>query len=214
MKLFKRWKKEPDTTVEDTSRMEIYSDAVIAIVVTLLILDLHTPELHDTSVAGVLHALRESLPGFAAFAFSFLTLSVFWVNHHHFYRELSRTSAALLWHNNFLLFWLALIPFTTSFISKYPMVPGVMMLYCFVLFMAAFAFMLMTRHALFTGCFLHTHVSHEDKMQGYRRTFFGVITYGLGTILAPFFPWISALAMVIVPIYYIAPRMIHDHDDH
>jgi len=214
MKFFNRHKEALPATVEDTSRMEAYSDAVIAIIVTLLILDLHVPELSDASLNGVLHALSENIPGFVAFAFSFLTLSVFWVNHHHFYRELSRTDAGLLWHNNFLLFCLALIPFTTSFISRYPMVPAVLIVYCFVLFMGALSFMLMVRHALYSGCFLHAEVSDTEKNQSYRRTYVGVVIYGLGTVLALFVPWASALAMIVVPVYYIAPRMLHDHDEH
>lgn len=213
MHLFKRTSAS-DSTVSDTTRMEIYSDAVIAIVITLLVLDLEVPHLTDTSIAGVLASLKASLPHLVAFAFSFLSLSVFWVNHHHFFHELSRTDGRLLWLNNGLLFWLALIPFTTSFLSSNPMVPGVLMVYCFVLFMGALSFLLLARHALFSGCFLHTDVSQEDRLASYRRNYFGVGLYGLGTILAPFLPILSAVAMVVVPLYYLSPRMLHDHEDH
>ncbi len=211
MKLFKR---TSDSTVSDTTRMEIYSDAVIAIIITLLVLELQVPHLTDTSLRGVMDALGTILPNLVGFAFSFLALSVFWVNHHHFFHELSRTDGRLLWYNNLLLFWLALIPFTTAFLAENTMVPGVLMVYCFVLFMAAFFFLLMTRYALFEGCLLHTHISDEDKKQHFRRNLFGVCLYGLGTALAPFIPLASAIAMVIVPMYYITPRLLHDHEDH
>lgn len=214
MKLFRHSHTASDSTVSDTTRMEIYSDAVIAIVITLLILDLEIPHITDTSLMGVLHSLRDITPHLIAFAFSFLTLSVFWVNHHHFFRELSRTDGSLLWYNNALLFWLALIPFTTAFLSTYPMVPGVLLVYNFVLFMAALTFLLMGRYALFSGCLLHTQISDGDKNSHFYHNLVGVVLYGAATLAAPFLPILSAIGMVIVPFYYIVPRMIHDHDDH
>ncbi len=211
MKLFSR---KNDSTVSDTTRMEIYSDAVIAIIITLLVLELHVPHLDDPSIEGVLHAIGSIGPNLIAFAFSFLTLSVFWVNHHHFFHELSRTDGRLLWYNNILLFWLALIPFTTAFLAQNPMIPGVLMVYNFVLFMAALFFLFMSRYALYSGCMLHAHVSDEQKKSGFRRNLIGVVLYGLATAIAPFIPLASALAMVIVPMYYITPRLLHEHDDH
>lgn len=211
MKLFKR---TSGSTVSDTTRMEIYSDAVIAIIITLLVLELHVPHLDDTSMEGVLRAVGSIGPNLIAFAFSFLTLSVFWVNHHHFFHELSRTDGRLLWYNNILLFWLALIPFTTAFLAQNPMVPGVLMVYNFVLFMAALFFLLMSRYALFSGCMLHADLSDDEKKHGFRRNLIGVVLYGLTTAIAPFLPLVSAVAMVVVPMYYIAPRLLHDHHDH
>src|SRR5689334_928439 len=124
------------TTVSSTSRLEAYSDGVIAIIVTILVLELHVPELHGTSVQDVLMALYDILPKLLSFAFSFLTVSVFWVNHHHFFHEIEKSDGRLLWYNNALLFWLALVPFTTAFLGEHPTVPGVLMVYCFVLTMS------------------------------------------------------------------------------
>lgn len=211
MKLFSR---KNGSTVSDTTRMEMYSDAVIAIIITLLVLELHVPHLDDPSIEGVLRAIGSIGPSLIAFAFSFLTLSVFWVNHHHFFHELSRTDSRLLWYNNILLFWLALIPFTTAFLAQNPMVPGVLMVYNFILFMAALFFMFMSRYALFSGCMLHAHLSDEEKKEGFRHNLIGVVLYGLATAIAPFLPFASAIAMVVVPMYYITPRLLHDHDDH
>lgn len=215
MKLFRRHDhSDTDSTVSDTSRMEIYSDAVIAIIITLLVLELHVPHLDDTSLPGVWHAIGTIAPSLIAFAFSFLTLSVFWVNHHHFFHELSRTDGRLLWINNILLFWLSLIPFTTAFLAQNPMVPGVLMVYCFVLFMAALSFLLMSKHALFSGCILHADLSDDERKHGFRRNLIGVVLYGIATVVAPVVPIASAIAMVIVPLYYITPRLLHDHEDH
>jgi uncharacterized membrane protein len=198
--------------VSDVSRIEIYSDAIIAITITLLILELEVPELHGGGGAEVWAALKDLLPHFASFAFSFLTISVFWVNHHHFYHELDHADWRFLWYNNFFLFWMCLVPFTTAFLGENPFNPWVAMVYCFVLFMGALAFMLFSRHALFVGNLVHDHIPHERRIAYYRRGWIGVVCYGLGTIFAPIVPLLSIGFMVFVPLFYIAPRLMHDHD--
>lgn len=94
-------------------RVEAFSDAVIAIIITLLVIELHVPHLEDFAGKHMFAVLRESglLLQLGCFAFSFFSLSVFWVNHHHFFHELERSDWRLIWHNNHLLLWLALIPF-------------------------------------------------------------------------------------------------------
>ncbi len=199
-------------TVGSTARIEAYTDAVIAIIITLLVLELHVPELQNHTVTGVLNSLRGILPQLASFAFSFLTISVFWVNHHHFFHEVERSDWQVLWYNNFLLFWLALIPFTTAFLGDNPMVPGVLMVYSFVLFMAAFAFMLLTRHIMCTPGLLDGHITDEQKAENYRHGWVGVVLYGIATVIAPIIPLLSVILIVILPIYYVVPRLMHDHE--
>lgn len=199
------------SVVRSTVRLEAYSDAVIAIIITLLVLELRVPELEDQTVVGVLHSLTTILPQLLSFAFSFLTLSVFWVNHHHFYHEVDRTDGRLMWYNNALLFWLALIPFTTAYLGEHPFVPGVIMLYCFVLFMAALMYTLMTRHAIFVAKLVHFQPTDEQKCQIFYRSLTGISCYGIATLIAPFVPIVSMVIMVFVPFYFIAPRLLHDH---
>lgn len=134
------------------------------------------------------------------------------MNHHHFFHEVERADWKVLWYNNFLLFWLALIPFTTAFLGDHPFVPGTLMLYSFVLCMAALAFMLMTRHIMKTPGLLDAHITKDQRMEHYKRGMVGVILYALATIIAPFFSLLSAILIVILPIYYIVPRLMHDHD--
>lgn len=199
------------STVSSTQRLEAYSDGVMAIIVTILVLELHVPELPDTSLQGVLTALGTIMPQLLSFAFSFLTVSVFWVNHHHFYHELDRADGRMLWINNALLFWLSLVPFTTAFIGDHSMVPGVIMLYCFVLFCAAFSFMMMSRHAM-NAKLLHDHIPLERQCRHYSRSKIGVAGYALATISAAFFTPLSVLLIIAIPVYFIAPRLMHDHD--
>ena len=198
--------------VGSTERIGIYTDAVLAIIITILVLELHVPELHDASLHGVLQALAGLLPKFASFAFSFLTLSVFWVNHHHFFHELHRADGRLLWYNNALLFWLALVPFTTAFLGEHPFVPGVLALYCFVLFMSALSFTLMERHAMFVGDLLDEHITTEQKHEHFHRSLIGIVVYGAATLLALVFTPAALVLIVFVPLFFIAPRLMHDHE--
>lgn len=200
--------------VASTTRIENFSDAVIAIIVTILVLDLKVPVLADTSFHGVLLGIESVLPHLISFAMSFLTVSVFWVNHHHFYHELDRADGSLLWYNNGLLFFLSLVPFTTSFLSHYPMTRGVVMLYCFVLFLAALSFSMMIRYALCSDDIITHDVTDAERHASYRRSWVGTGLYAFATAAALFTVWIPIVVMLIVPLYYLRPRLLHDHVGH
>jgi uncharacterized membrane protein len=127
-----------------TTRLEAYSDAVIAIVVTIMVLELRPP--HGSDLA----ALSEQLPSFLAYILSFIYLSIYWNNHHHLMHVTERVNGGILWGNIHLLFWLSLIPFTTSWLSENPgeVVPSVF--YGANLFMAGLAYFIL-RLALRAG---------------------------------------------------------------
>ncbi len=197
--------------VGSTTRLEAYSDAVVAIILTILVLELRVPELEDGSVRGTLAALGTILPKLLSFAASFLTISVFWVNHHHFFHEIDRADARFLWINNALLFWLSLVPFTTAFLGEHPGAPGVILLYCFVLFCAAASYVVLHRYAARTGL-LHAHITPEQRSTQSVRSWAGVAGYALATVAAPLLPALSFILMVAIPAYYIAPRLMHDHE--
>lgn len=209
MPLFR--KSDPSALINDVRRIELFSDAVIAIIITLLILEIHAPELHTLSFSEVRDAMIGLAPKLGSFAFSFLTVAVFWVNHHHFFHEVEKSDWRFLWYNNALLFWLSLVPFTTGFLGENLFNPWVAAIYCFVLFMAAVSFTTMAYHALFSDL-VHDHIPYRDRCIHFRRSLIGVACYGLGTVLAPVFPPASIILMVFVPLFYIAPRLMHDHD--
>jgi uncharacterized membrane protein len=100
-------------------RLEAFSDGVIAILITIMVLELRTP-------AGTSwHALRHELPVLLAYVLSFVYLGIYWSNHHHMLAAVSRVSGATLWANLHLLFWLSLVPFSTAWMSEhhFPAVP-------------------------------------------------------------------------------------------
>jgi uncharacterized membrane protein len=111
-----------------TGRLEAFSDAVIAILITIMVLELHIPDGSD------LDALRPLLPVFLVYALSFVNLGIYWNNHHHMMQATERVNGVILWANLHLLFWLSLFPFVTGWMGEnhYDSVPtagyGVVML--------------------------------------------------------------------------------------
>lgn len=196
--------------VEGTIRIEAFSDAVLAIIVTLLILEIHVPHLHDpTSLQAILADVMPLVPKLLSFGFSFLVLCIFWVNHHHFFHQLRYADWPLLWHNCNLLFWLCIVPFTTAFVGDYPTAPFVLSVYAIVLCMAALSFRLMTRHAFFHADLTGGKIPLKLRQKEYKRILPGVLGYAFAAIVPYWFVWLSWAALVGVPLLYFVPRFAH-----
>lgn len=198
--------------LEGTGRIEAFSDGVIAIIVTILILEIHVPEIHTLTNMGAWQAIIPILPKLAGFLISFVTVAIFWVNHHHFFHPIEKSNGALMWYNNHLLFWLAVVPFVTAFLGDYPTQPVIVALYGFVLFMAALAFTLMIHFVFFKSMLLPESVTPQVRKMQFKRSWIGVGLYGASVLLAFVHPYISLSIFVIVPLYYFFPRMIGGQD--
>ena len=122
-----------------TSRLEAFSDGVIAIIITIMVLELHTPEGHD------LAALRPVLPELLVYALSFVYLAIYWNNHHHMFHATNSVNGAILWANLHLLFWLSLIPFTTGWLGESHGAPWPTALYGIVLLLSSIAYTVLQR---------------------------------------------------------------------
>ncbi|MGZ4611711.1 MAG: TMEM175 family protein [Kineosporiaceae bacterium] len=116
-------------------RVEAFSDGVIAILITIMVLELHVPR--DTTWA----ALREDIPVLLAYVLSFVNLGIYWNNHHHMLAAVSRVNGTVLWANLHLLFWLSLIPFTTAWMSENSFPPAPVGAYGVVLLAAGVAYL-------------------------------------------------------------------------
>ena len=118
-------------------RVESFSDGVIAVLITIMVLELHIPAGTDW------HALGHELPVLLAYVLSFVYLGTYWSNHHHMLAAVSRVNGAALWANLHLLFWLSLIPFTTAWMSehRFPTIPTAV--YGIVLLAAAVAYLIL-----------------------------------------------------------------------
>ena len=95
-----------------TSRLEAFSDGVLAIIITIMVLELHVPEGHDWA------ALGDSATGFLTYALSFVYVGIYWNNHHHMFQVVEQISGGVLWANLHLLFWLSLFPFSTAWMDE------------------------------------------------------------------------------------------------
>jgi uncharacterized membrane protein len=121
------------------NRLEAFSDGVIAIIITIMVLELRAPEGAD------LAALRPLAPVFISYALSFVYLAIYWNNHHHMLQAAERVNGAILWANMHLLFWLSLIPFSTAWLGRHEFSIWPVVLYGALLLLAAIAYYILAR---------------------------------------------------------------------
>jgi len=104
-----------------TARIEAFSDGVFAIIITLLVLEIHVPRVQGRDIsAGLAHSLLAMAPKFLAYIMSFVIVCIWWVAHHHLFHVLKRSDRGLLWLNSLFLLWLAFIPFPTALMGDFP----------------------------------------------------------------------------------------------
>ena len=180
-----------------TSRLEAFSDGVIAIIITIMVLELKAP--HGAEIAS----LRPLLPEMLSYVLSFLYLAIYWNNHHHLLHASEKVSGAILWANMHLLFWLSLIPFVTSWLGKNPEASWPAAMYGVVLLMAAIAYYtlqsLLVRHEG-AGSALATAIG--------RRDFKGRVSpvlYASAIALSFVAVWIAELIYLAVALMWFLP---------
>jgi uncharacterized membrane protein len=120
-------------------RLEAFSDGVIAIIITIMVLELKVP--HEADLA----ALRPLIPVLSSYVLSFVYVGIYWNNHHHLMHAVQQINGAVLWANLHLLFWLSVVPFVTSWMGENHLAPTPVAVYGGVLLMAAVAFTILTR---------------------------------------------------------------------
>ncbi len=116
------------------NRLEAFSDGVIAIIITIMVLELRVPHTVD------IHALRELVPVFLGYVLSFVYVAIYWHNHHHMFHTVKHVNGTIMWANTHLLFWLSLIPFTTAYMTENHFAKIPVLLYGSVLLLAAIAY--------------------------------------------------------------------------
>ncbi|MCZ2153524.1 MAG: TMEM175 family protein [Bryobacterales bacterium] len=117
-----------------TNRLEAFSDGVLAIIITIMVLQLQVP--HDVRLEGLLPVL----PVFLSYVLSFIYVGIYWNNHHHLFHAAEHVSGGVLWANMHLLFWLSLLPFTTAWLGENYLASAPVAAYGFVLLMASIAY--------------------------------------------------------------------------
>ena len=127
-----------------TSRLEAFSDGVLAIIITIMVLELKVPQ------GSGLAALRPLVPFFLSYVVSFIYIGIYWNNHHHLLQVAKRVKGGVLWANLHLLFWLSLVPFATGWIAENRFARLPMAVYGVVLLMAGFAYWVLARSIIAT----------------------------------------------------------------
>ena len=122
-----------------TTRLEAFSDGVLAIIITIMVLELKVP--HAVELA----ALKPVLPVLLSYVLSFIYVGIYWNNHHHLFQATEQVSGRILWANLHLLFWLSLFPFTTAWMGENHLAAIPTAIYGFVLLMAAIAYLILER---------------------------------------------------------------------
>ena len=181
-----------------TGRVEAFSDGVIAIIITIMVLELKVP--HDTSAS----ALLQLTPVFLSYLMSFLLVAIMWVNHHHLLHTALRADAALLWTNNLLLFWMSLIPFVTGYMGENHTAPLAVAMYGGLLALASAAFGLLR----LTVARQH---AHDESLTGYhgrahRKNITTFVLYVAAVPLAYASIWLSYAIFLMIPLAYFVPE--------
>ncbi|PYR50781.1 MAG: hypothetical protein DMF89_08135 [Acidobacteria bacterium] len=120
-------------------RLEAFSDGVIAIIITVMVLELKVPH------GPTLEALRSMLPAFLSYVLSFVFVGIYWSNHHHLLQAADRVDGRILWANLHLLFWLSLTPIVTNWMGDYPLAPLPVAAYGTVLLLSGAAYLILAR---------------------------------------------------------------------
>lgn len=148
-----------------TSRLEVFSDGVMAIIMTIMVLELQLPGLNEIQDAKDLKQhLIELLPHLGAYIFSFIMIGILWTNHHNLFHLLKKTDNFLIGQNLFLLFWMSLIPFVTGLIGANPILSASTALYGFIMLMISLTLTYMRSYTIKKGL-MHT----DDEGEGNKK---------------------------------------------
>ncbi len=180
----------------NSSRLEAFSDGVLAIIITIMVLEMKVP--HGTDM----EALMPLLPVFLSYILSFIYIGIYWNNHHHMMHTVKKVNGGILWANLHLLFWLSMIPFATGWMGENNFAELPMALYGGVLLMAAIAYFILQNRILAEqgkDSLLSIAVGKDYKGKA------SPILYILGIILAFFIPWVAAVLYVLVAFMWLIP---------
>ncbi len=183
-------------------RLEAFSDAVIAIILTIMVLELRPPH------GSLIQALYPLSPKLISYAISFIFMAIYWNNHHHMFQTVRRVNGPVLWANTNLLFWLSLVPFATAWMGENSFAAQPVMVYGIVLIMCAFAYYFLTR-AL---------VRSEGQDSPYARALgsdfkgkISLVIYLAGILCALAWPVVSGMLYFLVSLIWLIPDRRFEH---
>src|SRR5437667_11534057 len=180
----------------ETNRVEAFSDAVLAIIITIMVLELKVPHGSD------LVALKPLLPVFLSYVLSFLYLGIYWNNHHHLLKATMRINCAIMWANLHLLFWLSLFPFVTGWMGENQFTSLPSAIYGGVLLMAAIAYYILQSLIL---CEEGADSRLADALRHDWKGKLSPVFYIIGFAASFFHPWLAGCIYVFVALIWLIP---------
>ncbi|MHA6769144.1 TMEM175 family protein [Sphingobium ummariense] len=179
-----------------TGRMEAFTDGVVAIIITIMVLELKVPE------NGSLAALSASVPILLAYVLSFINVGLYWNNHHHLMHAAEEVDGRVLWANLFLLFWLSLVPFVIRWLDESGFAPMATAAYGVVLGMAAIGYAF-TERAIIAVNGRNSALARAVGRD--RKGIISVLLYVIAVPLAFFVQWLSIAIYVLVILLWLVP---------
>jgi len=178
------------------TRLEAFSDGVLAIIITIMVLEFKVPE------EANYEALIPLVPKFLSYVLSFIYVGIYWNNHHHMMHTVKQVNGKILWANLHLLFWLSLIPFATAWNGENHFAPLPMMLYGIVLFMDGFAYFLLQiqiikMHGKDSPLSIAIGNGFKEKTS--------VILYAIAILFANYYPIVSGGVYIFVALMWLVP---------
>ena len=178
------------------TRLEAFSDGVLAIIITIMVLELKAPE------APTFQALYKLSPVFLSYVLSFLYIGIYWNNHHHMLYSTRRVNGKILWANLHLLFWLSLVPFATGWMGENNFAPATLTVYGIMLFMAGLAYNILQR------CIIADQGENSVLKRAVGKDFKGIsspIFYCIGIGFTFYNSWISLAIYGFVALMWLVP---------
>ncbi len=180
----------------EKNRLEAFSDGVLAIIITIMVLDLRVPVGSDITV------LKPLLPVFLTYVLSFIYLGIYWNNHHHLLKAAHKVSAAMMWANLHLLFWLSLFPFVTGWMGANHFAPVPTALYGVVLLLAALAYYILQSVIIASeGCDSKLAASIGRDFKGK----LSPVLYAADIAVSFIRPWLAGCLYVFVALMWLIP---------
>ncbi|HKK12357.1 MAG TPA: TMEM175 family protein [Flavobacteriaceae bacterium] len=178
------------------NRLEAFTDGVLAIIITIMVLELKVPH------GGSFDDLKPLLPIFVSYILSFIYLAIYWNNHHHMMQTVEHVTGKILWANMHLLFWLSMVPFVTGWMGENHFTDATMFLYGVVLLGAAIAYYILQ------SLIIASHGKDSILAKALGRDLKGKISpvlYVLGIVSAFWYVWISGALFILVAIIWLIP---------
>jgi uncharacterized membrane protein len=180
----------------EKDRLLAMTDGVVAIIITIMVLELKAP------VGDDFQALHELWPVFFAYVLSFIYVAIYWNNHHHYFHLVPRVNGAVMWANFHLLFWMSLIPFTTAWLGEHAFMPVPMALYGVSLLMPAVAWWIMQR-VIYRAQGQHSPL--RALLGRDLKANISPVLYLAGILFSFWLPWVAMLCYLVVTFLWLVP---------